>query len=243
MKIVKLTVSLLFLTATLPAHNSWINPLSSPLKQGTDVEIQIAHGHSFPESEQAMEDAGIEVFAVGPGGARASLPHVRSGKKLLATYKVPAAGFYRFAFVQDRGVMSRTPGGLKKGGRDKNPDAISSSRYYRSGVAYAATRGAQVKSAEPLGLEFEIVASRQPGALEVMVLCGGHPCAGADVIVKTAGGKERNLGRTAASGTVTAAVSGLKGPVLIEARKTAPAPRNEHYDSMNLTTSLYLELD
>lgn len=243
MKIIRSTLALLSLATVLLAHYSWINPLSNPLKPGTSVEIQIAHGHTFPQSEEPMAEAGIEMFAVGPDGARARLHHVRGDKKLVASYKVPAEGFYRFVFVQDRGVMSRTPGGLKKGGRNKNPDAMTSARYYRSGVAYAATAGARLKPPEPLGLEFEIVASPQPGELGIQVLCGGRPCAEADVVLRTATAEERKLGRTTATGTLKANVNGLKGPVLIEARKTAPAPAKENYDSVNLTTSLYLELN
>jgi uncharacterized GH25 family protein len=228
--------------AGLTAHFTWINPLSSPLQPGAEVQIQLAHGHSFPESEEMLRPDGIEAFAVGPDGARTPIKPARGTQKLVASYRVPSAGFYRFVFVQDRGVMSRTPQGLKAGGRDKNPGAISSARYYRSGIAYALTPGAAAPAAKPLGLEFELVAVRESAGLKISVWQNGKPCPGAEIVMKTPGAPDRKLGVTGADGALTANPGGSKGPVLIDARKTGQAS-GTGYDSVNLASSLYMELN
>ena len=226
----------------LLAHFSWINPLSSPLTAGAEVQVQIAHGHAFPESEEMFRPQGIRSYVLASGGERTELKPLLGRKKLLANFKVPREGHYRFVFIQDRGVLSRTPKGLLPGGRDAHPDAHASARHYRSGVAWAATANAAKSPRAAAGLEFEMVAEASGDRLQVTVLHNGKPCADAEVISKRPGRAEEKLGLTGAGGRIAMPIAdGLRAPLLLEASKTAAAPAGASYDKVNLSTSLYLE--
>ena len=225
----------------LSAHFSWINPLSSPLDAGAEVQVQIAHGHAFPESEEMFRPEGIKAYVLGPGGMQTELKPQQGARKLLASFKVPREGHYRFVFIQDRGILSRTPKGLLPGGRDAHPDALASARYYRSGVAWAATANAPKGQRAAAGLEFEMVAEASGGGLKLTVLHNGQPCADAEVISKREGRAEEKLGRTGADGSIVLPLAGgLRPPLLLEASKSAPAPAGASYEKLNLSTSLYL---
>jgi len=227
-------------TPLLLAHFSWINPLS-PLVPGEEVQVQIGHGHKFPESEEMFRPEGIKAYVLGPEGERTELTPSPDAKRLAASFKVPREGHYRFVFVQDRGVLSRTPKGLLPGGRDVHPGALESAKYYRSGVAIAATANAQKSRPVPAGLEFEMTAEASGGSLRITVLHKGKPCAEAAVTVKRAGQVEEKLGPTGADGRITLPLkNGLRGPLLLEASKATPAPAGASFDKLNLSTSLYL---
>ncbi len=234
-------IGLFSLTFLLAAHYTWMAPASAPLVQGKVNKIQIAHGHKFPAGEEAIVAAQVRAFAVSPGGKRTELKAVAAGKVVALDYTPGEAGTHALGFVQDRGVSSRTPGGVKKGGRDVNPNATQASRIIRTAVGYAST-GKVDPSGKALGMEFEIVPQVSGGTITLQLLRTGKPLPGVAIGLLVNGSEEPNeLGKTDAQGRlVYRPGAAVKPPVLFIADFSEPAQKGAAYDSTNLSTSLYL---
>lgn len=227
--------------AALFAHATWIAPVDGSLEVGKSVTVQIGNGHAFPQSESALSPQNLEMFAVAPSGGKVELKPVKSGSFLTAAYAVREAGVHRFVFVQDRGVMSRTPRGLKPGGRDQNPDAIQSRKVYSAAVAYAGTAGTSLAPAAPLGLTFEMTPHRTKEAVLVSVLLNSKPVAGVKIRAVLPGHKEQEVGATGTDGQFTYRVpSGLNGGFLLVATHSQRAAAGENYDTANYSTAVHL---
>lgn len=228
------------LNSLLTAHFTWIAPPVA-LRLGHKNQILIAHGHQFPASEETINASQITAFAVAPDGNRTELKPVPGPEAVLLEYVPRQSGTHVAAFVQDRGVLSRTPGGLKPGGRDRHADAVESFRLLRTAVAYMpAERGAL--TAKPLGLELELCAQLSAGKVEVRLLRRGTPVAGQPVSLLTHGAEDaETLGKTDAQGRVTYRIEeGSKGPVLFLADVNEMGPQGAGVDRTSLSTSLYL---
>jgi uncharacterized GH25 family protein len=223
-------------------HYTWISASPDLFEAGKKVAVQIAHGHLFPESEGAINASQVRVFVVAPSGAKTELKAVAAEKMVTAEFSVKESGFHRVVMVQDRGVNSRTPDGVKPGGRDQNPNATQAFRTFRTAVAY--TRGAKPAAiaGKPLGLEFELTASLANGVWTVQVLKQGKPVADSAIELLLAGAeKPAELGKTGAGGKVTYRVpAGAKGAGLFLARLREPAPSGAAYDTVNYETSLHV---
>jgi hypothetical protein len=228
-------------TTVALGHYTWIAPLA-PLEVGKSATIQIGHGHKFPQSEEAINAKQVDAFVLPPSGAKTKLQPVASGAGITATCEVKEAGMYRIAFIQDRGVNSRTPSGVKPGGRDKNPNAIRASRTLRTAVAYATTGKSEASGGKPLGLEFEISAMPSTGAWNLLLLKQGKPAAGVPIEVFLAGApKAVEAGTTGADGRLTFnPAAGAKGPAMFSAALKDAAPAGAAFDFVNYETSLYV---
>jgi uncharacterized GH25 family protein len=238
---VSLVAALGAAAAIVTAHATWIAPVQPVLEMGKPVTVQVGNGHHFPDSESAVSPEGLDVFAVGPGGDRARLTASVSGKTLTARHHVQGPGTYRFVFVQDRGVMSRTPAGLKPGGKDQHPNATQSMKAYRSAVAYATTAGAKQSDLKPVGLKFELAPQRSADTVTVTLLQDGKPCAGAAVNSFWPGKDEQKAGTTDTSGKFVYHVpAGQKGQFLLTASHTEKAPAGAVFDTLSYSTALYL---
>lgn len=231
--------SLLILAGSAAAHFTWIAPPA--LTAGKPATIVIAHGHQFPVSEEAIAAAQVRAFALSPAGKRIELKAVKSGARIEATFTPAETGTYAVAFSQDRGVLSRTPAGVKPGGRDTNPDSVQSVHNVRTAVAFAST-GKVVPAGKPLGLEFEIVPQVAGSSVTLQLLRSGKPVPGVAIQVLTAGAKEPvDAGKTSPQGTASWNISaGAKPPVLFMATLEEPAPARATFDKTSLSTSLYL---
>lgn len=220
------------------AHYTWMAPLG-PLAVGKANRIEIGHGHRFPVSEEAIASAQVKAFAVSPSGKRVELKVAAVPKMVVAEYTPAEAGTHTLGFIQDRGVSSRTPGGLKKGGKDVNRDAVQAFRTVRTSVSYAST-GKTALPGKAAGVEFEIVPKLEAGAVALQVLRNGKPAAGVEVQALTKGQEESNpVGKTDAQGRVVYKLAaGAAGPVLFVADMVEPAPAGSAYDRTNLSTSL-----
>jgi uncharacterized GH25 family protein len=238
---IRLGVAVCAAGAALFAHATWIAPVASPLEVGKSVELQIGNGHAFPRSESALSPQNVQVFAVAPSGAKADLKPVKSGSFLTANYAVRETGMHRFVFVQDRGVMSRTPQGLKSGGRDQNPSATQSMKMYRAAVAYAGTPGADLAVRAPLGLTFEVTPQRTRDSVTLSVVLNSKPVQGAKIRAVLPGQKEQELGTTGSDGKFTYRVpSGLDGPFLLVAAHSEKAVTGATYDNADYSMALHL---
>ncbi len=226
------------------AHYTWIAPITLPLEVGKTTTVRIGHGHKFPQSEEAINWRQLELFVLTPSGARVKLEPAATASTVTASFTVKDAGPHRIAFVQDRGVSSRTPRGVKPGGRDKNPDATQSTRTFRTAVAYAGTdnNAAEMASAKPIGLEFELTGEWSGGAWQVRLLKQGKAVDGASVEVFLAGsGQAVEAGKTGSGGRLTyRPATGTQGAAMFSVMLKDAAPAGAMYDAVNYETSLYV---
>jgi uncharacterized GH25 family protein len=231
----------LALAALALAHYTWI-ATATPLEPGKTAMIRIAHGHKFPASEEAINAAQVDLFAVSPSGAKVKLQPAKAGMEVTASYAVKEAGLHRIAFVQDRGVSSRTPKGMRPGGRDQNPDATAAYRSLRTAVSYAMAGKGAAQTAKPVGMEIELVGSYAGGAWQLQLLKGGKPAAGAAVEVFLAGAdKTAPVGTTGADGKVSWRVpDGAAGPAMFAAEVRDTPPAGAKFDYVSYSTSLYV---
>ncbi len=225
---------------TAVGHYTWISASPDLLEAGKKVTVQIGHGHVFPASEGAINASQVSTFVVAPSGARVDLKPVASEKMVTAEFIARESGFHRFALVQDRGVNSRTPDGIKPGGRDKNPNATQAFRTFRTAIAYTRSAKPTGIAGKPLGLEFELTASLAHGVWTVQLLKQGKPVAGSGIELLSAGTeKPADIGNTGPDGKVTYRVPARgQGPGLFLARLREPAPAGAAYDTVNYETSL-----
>jgi hypothetical protein len=214
---------------------------AGPLVVGKANRIEIGHGHRFPVSEEAIAAGQLKAFALSPTGKRVDLKVAAAGKVVAADYTPSEAGTHTLGFVQDRGISSRTPGGLKKGGKDVNRDAVQSFRSVRTSVSFAAT-GKVTMPGKAAGLEFEIVPRMEAGAVALQVLRNDKAAAGVEVHVLLKGQEEsKAVGKTDGQGRIVYKTeAGAAGPVLFLADLKETAPAGTAYDTTNLSTSLYV---
>ncbi len=227
----------LFAAATLTAfaHYTWLAPAAA-FEPGKPATIRIGHGHLFPQSEEAINARQVELFAVAPSGAKIKLQPAQGASFVSATFTPTEPGAHRLALTQDRGIASRTPKGVKKGGRDQNPDASQSYRTFRTAVSYLGAA-----SGKPIGLEIELAAERSAGAWHVQLRKNGQPAGGVEVEAFLAGAAHPTaLGKTAADGKVHfTPPAGAKGPAIFTVAFKDPAT-GASYDFVNYESSLYV---
>ncbi|BDC48439.1 hypothetical protein F183_A07550 [Bryobacterales bacterium F-183] len=194
------------------AHYTWIAPQTPTIVAGKPVKLTIAHGHKFPVSEEAVNATQVKTWVIAPSGAKTAVTAIAQPGMLIADLQPKESGAHRLVFTQDRGWMSRTPRGVKPGGKDKNPDATQSFRLFRSGVAYTGL----IANPAPVGLETELTASLAQGKWTLKLYKDGKPLAGQTVQVLQSGQKDgTDIGKTSADGTVTfTQPAGVKSPML-----------------------------
>lgn len=238
--LVRFVAGMAVFAGVVGAHYTWIAP-PARLTQGKESRILIGHGHQFLVSEEAIAVAQVKAFGVAPGGRRSELKAVRVGKALEVVYTPLEPGTHLLGFVQERGVMSRTPAGVKPGGRDANPNASQALRLVRTATAYAST-STTAPEGKALGLEIEIVPRFSTSSIVLQVLRSGKPLAGVAVQILVGGQEQpKELGKTDAGGKLSYSIaSGSKPPALFLASVAEPAAKGANYDTADLSTSLLL---
>ena len=230
----------LVLAGVAVAHFSWIAPLAPTLTVGAVTKVQFGTGHALGTSESALPLEDLKAFVLSPSGDRVELAVSKQGLSLGAEYAVKEAGQHRFVFSQERGARSRTPKGVKDGGRDKNPDATQAFRTVRTAVAYAFSAGTKM-DAKAVGIAYELVPQRADKAITFTLLRNGRPCPGGEVAVSWAGKKEVLLGNTGADGVISYTIPvGAKGAFVVLAEQKIAAAKGATYDTDNYETALYL---
>ena len=230
----------LVLAGAAVSHFSWIAPLTPTLAVGAVTKVQFGTGHALGTSESALPLEDLKAFVLTPSGGRVELEVAKNGLALDADYAVKETGQHRLVFSQERGARSRTPRGVKDGGRDKNPDATQSFRTVRTAVAYAFTTGAKM-DAKAAGIAYELVPERTEKAITVTLLRNGKPCPGGEVAVSWAGKKEVLLGNTGTDGKRSYTIpAGAKGAFVVLAEQRVAAAKGANYDTDNYETALYL---
>lgn len=236
MKKVRTPILTLLPTLVL-AHYTWVSPVA-PLVPGKASAIRISHGHQFPTSEEAINASQVQLYALAPSGAKVLLTPTRAPGAVTSEYAVKEAGFHRIVMVQDRGITSRTPKGARPGGRSKNPDAATSSRTFRTAIAYTGTAGVKPVAPKPIGLEIELTGEPIANGWRVQLLKNGAPAPGVDVQVFASGAAAiASAGKTGTDGRIE--YKGGKGPLLFTVEFKDKAPAGADYDTTNYETSLY----
>lgn len=225
----------------LNAHFVWISPVSSKIMAGKPVQIQVGNGHEFPTSESPLTQDNLKVFAVSPSGVRTDIATAALGNFVTGKYAPKEPGMYRFAFVQDRGVLSQTPKGYLPGGKDKYPDAKRSFKSFRSAVAYAWTSEPNwMSESKSLGIPYEMTAAKSGDTIVLTVLKDGKPAPVSEISAVWPGQKEEKVGKTGAGGKFSYSIpAGRKGPMLLLANLVAPVT-SSNYETDNYATALHL---
>jgi hypothetical protein len=109
-------------------------------------------------------------------------------------------------------------------------------------VSYAATAKAPPSTPKPVGLEFELTAEFTGGAWKLQLLHSGKPAVNVPVEAFVAGAaKATDAGKTGTDGRLTfTPPAGSKGPAMFSAETKSAPPQGAAYDSVNLSTSLYV---
>jgi len=206
----KKTLLALVAVATAFGHYTWGAP-SETLIAGKPVKIMVAHGDRFPHGDEAINATQVKLWMLGANGAKTDLKAVATKNAVLADFTPATSGPHRIVFTQDRGPMSRTPTGVKPGGRDKNPTATESFALLRTGLHYVGAA-----DVAPVGLELELTARFEKGAWNLQLLRAGKPLAGETVkVVLKEQETETAIGKSGADGKIVfTPAAGYKGPLL-----------------------------
>lgn len=222
-------------TATVAwTHYTWVAP-SGPLQAGKPIRIMVAHGDRFPQTEEAVNAAQVQLFVIAPSGARTDLKPASAKTFVAADFTPKENGAHRLAFAQDRGAISRTPQGVKAGGRDRNPNAVEAFTMLRTGVWHSG------KGHKPVGLDVELTADLNGGAWTVQLLRSGKPLAGQPVqVVPNGEEKAVDLGKTGVDGKVTYKATAAHGPAMFLSEFSEKAPAGSPIDARRFSTTLYV---
>ncbi|MBI4892394.1 MAG: DUF4198 domain-containing protein [Acidobacteria bacterium] len=219
------------------AHLTWI--FAPALEVGKPATVQIGHGHEFPASEEAINAAQVKAFAYAPSLARTELKPLSTGKALTVSYTPREAGLHKIVFTQDRGISSRTPTGVKPGGRDRNPKATQATRTLRTAVAYLSAGTPVASGGQPAGLEQELAGAWKQGAWHLKLYRMAKPVANAEIEIYLSGDHNPiKAGKTAADGSLIWKPASPKGTALFSAEWKEPAPAGSPFDFTTCETSL-----
>jgi uncharacterized GH25 family protein len=223
------------------AHYTWIAPVTLPLQVGKTAIVKISHGHKFPASEEAIDARQVDLFVLTPSGGKVALKPSVAGSELTAQFAVKEPGAHRIVLVQDRGITSRTPSGVKPGGRDKNPNATQVSRSFRTAIAYASTTK-ETRAPKPANVDFELAGEHSNGAWKLQLLKQGKPAPDVPVEVFLSGSSSAvRAGKTGPDGRISyQPPAGSSGPAMFSATLKENPPPGAAYDSVNYSTSLYV---
>jgi uncharacterized GH25 family protein len=228
-----------FATAlTAWTHYTWVSPVSD-LQAGKTVQIRVSHGDVFPNTEEAVNASQVKLFVVSPSGVRTDLKAASAGTFVAAPFTAKENGVHRIGFTQERGAMSRTPKGVKPGGRDKNSDATEAFTLTRTGTWQSG------KSFKPTGLDVELGAEPDPkaaAAWNVQLLRKGKPLAGQKVQVVLSGADSAtDVGVTNADGKVTwKGAPSAKAPVMFLCEFSEKTAAGNPVDANRFSTTLFL---
>jgi uncharacterized GH25 family protein len=183
-----------FLAVSGPAlaHNIWLVPDNHFPQVGDTVQIKVGFGHDYPANrvDQPVKEGMIgEALAVIPGGGQVALE-----KTAVDTYqlKIDRPGPYLLVASMPPGLFSRTPEGMKRGGRKDFPEVKScmEARMVANTFVFAGGQGqGMIQSDQSLQLKplADMAGLKKGGVLPIQVLFDGQPLAGAKIKATYAG--------------------------------------------------------
>jgi len=237
-----LLIFMLSLTVSLFAHYTWITPAPAIVEVGKSVKIRFMEGHAFPDGGGPVRDMKAKLTLLQPSGKSVKLTPADQGNGLEASFQATSRGVYRLAGELDYGVSSRTPSGLKMGGRSKNPKAISATKYYGSFLCAVRTSPSPLSSSGPLmGLPFEISWTRQGNRLIIRAAADNKPAPGVEISAAFGTGEPQTKGNTDTAGNLTLDVPGnFQGLILLNGLWVKSMPPGADYDTERSNSSYYL---
>lgn len=174
------------------AHNVWLAPDNHFPQVGDTVLVKVGFGHGYPASrvDQPVKEGMIgEALAIAPGGGQVALE-----KTAVDTYqlKIDRPGPYLLVAAMPPGLFSRTPEGMKRGGRQDFPEVkscmearmVAHAFLLANGQGQPATMGGQALQMRPLA---NLAGLKKGGVLPLQVLFEGQPLAGAQIKATYAG--------------------------------------------------------
>lgn len=183
---------LLIVSGPALAHNIWLAPDNHFPQVGDTVRIKVGFGHDYPASreDQPVKEGMVgEALALIPGGGQIALE-----KTAVDTYqlKIDRPGPYLLVAAMPAGLFSRTPEGMKRGGRKDFPEVKScmEARMVANAFLFAGAQGqGAIQSDQALQLKpLAAVSGLKKGdALPIQVLFEGQPLAGAKIKATYAG--------------------------------------------------------
>ncbi len=233
----KILATITLAAVSAHGHYTWVAP-SEAWTPGKPLKIMVAHGDRFPHGDEAINATQVKLWMLAANGTKTDLKPVATKSAVLADYTPAAsAGPQRIVFTQDRGILSRTPKGVKAGARDQNPTATEVFSILRTGVHYI---GSQPQPT-PVGLELELTARFENGVWHLQLLRSGKPLAGQTIsVLLKEQEKETAIGKSGTDGKLTfTPAAGYKGPLLFLAElkeKLSGGP----VDSRTVSTSTFV---
>lgn len=161
------------------AHELIVKP--GPVAEGV-LPFTIESTHVFVQSEEMETPANVSAALAIVGGTAAAVPVTgnEAAQRIEGSVPVPAGSAWLVG--HRKGVVwSRTPAGMKPGGRDQHPGAVAANRYEKFAKTLVGTGAAAGEIAGPLGHALEIVPLGDPATvgvgtdLAVRVLYRGKP--------------------------------------------------------------------
>jgi uncharacterized GH25 family protein len=226
---------------SLFAHYTWLSPAPAEAGVGDTVTVLLASGHAFPVAEAPVQGVALTMTVFDPSGKPVALAPQDKGRGPEAAFKAEVAGLYVVAGELDRGVISRTPDGWKPGGKSEHPNAVSAMKSYNSFLCAVRTSGPAPTSAAPRGLAFEISWKREGRRLSALATAANTPVEGAEISVIIGSGDSKPTGKSDAQGKVGIDIpEGFKGPILVIASLSNPAPAGSDYDLERKSSSHFL---
>lgn len=228
--------------AAVFAHFAWLSPAPAKAAVGETVIVRMSSGHSFPTGGEPVKDIDLKLTAFTPSGKSVILAPADNGQGLEAAFKVESEGVYVVAGEYDRGVVSRTPEGLKPGGKSKNPNATSTMKSYSSFICTVRASAPVPLSSVPLGLRFELSWKREGRSLSVSATAEGKPVEAAEISAVVGSGDAKAIGKTDAAGGIAIEIpESFRGPILLIGSVSKPMPSGSDYDTDRTGCTVFLD--
>lgn len=192
-------LALLMLIAAGPAgaHEFIVKPSATLVKTGESLPFGVVSAHVFMQSEELEDQANVKVRAVDAAGGK-DLNLAPDAKRFtydgVASFSKP--GYAVLAGHRLPEVWSKTPEGMKKGGKDVHPSAPFANKYEKFCKTLVVVDKPDDAWKNPLGqkleimpmsdpalykagqeAEFRILHDGQPVSTEVFATCDGYTTA------------------------------------------------------------------
>ncbi len=219
----------LLMAAVSPAwaHHFWLTPDNHFPQAGDTVKVMIGFGHEYPASRQdqpVKEGMVAEVVAILPDGSNAPLQ-----KTAVDAYqiKIERPGPYLLVASMPPGLFSRTPEGMKRGGKKdfaevkdcRDMRMVANALLVAGGQGRFAASGPQPLQMKPLA---DMAGLKKGGLLPIQALFEGKPLPEAKIMATYAGyqpppGAKSTLGHGAAFAVETLADASGKAELKLDA--------------------------
>ena len=160
-----LLAGVLFQACPALAHEFLVKPAKDAVAVGESLPLQVLSAHVFMVSEELEDPASVKVQVLDASGLREVA--VTANKKTLAyegAVTLAKPGWAMLLGHRLPEVWSKTPEGMKKGGKDVHPGAAFSNKYEKFCKTLVLAGAADEAWRKPVGLRLEIVPLDDPAS-------------------------------------------------------------------------------